>query len=246
MNRLKGKIAFVTGATSGIGKATAQLFAEEGANVIFSGRNVEHGMALQEKINSKYEVKSFFYKCDVTSKEDIEFIIDSIEREYGRLDILFNNAGIFVTQSLNDFDEESFYRIYDTNAKSIFLTTQLAESLLRKSHGVILNNASIGGMDCHTAGSKTYLYASSKASIIKFSKLCALNFAPDVRVNCICPGITDTPIYTNRDFSRFKGIPLERVAKPIEIAKAAMFLVSDEASYVTGAILPVDGGASLR
>lgn len=245
MNRLFGKVALITGATSGIGRASAKLFAAEGARVIAVGRSIDRGESLVQEINAAGGTVSF-YSADVTRRTEIDTLIQKVRRDYQQLDILFNNAGVFITCALDDIDDELWNTVFDTNVKSAMWMTQVAVSMLKESHGVILNNASIGGMDCHTAGRKEYLYASSKAATIKFTKLCALNLAPEIRVNCLCPGITDTPIYTNRDFSRFKGIPLDRVASPEEIANAALFLVSDAASYITGAVLPVDGGASLR
>lgn len=243
--KLKDKVALITGATSGIGRETAKLFANEGAKVIVTGRNEKRGHDVVAEIDASGGQAEFF-ATDVTKQDTINSLIKYVKCKYGRLDILFNNAGVFVTAALEEITEEIWDSVYAANVKSMMLMTQQFEGMLRENHGTILNNASIGGLDGHTIGRKEYIYASSKAAAIKFSKLCALNMAPDVRVNCICPGITDTPIYTNRDFSRFKGIPMERVARPEEIAKAALFLVSDDASYITGVTLPVDGGASLR
>lgn len=243
--KLKDKVALITGATSGIGRETAKLFANEGAKVIVTGRNEKRGHDVVAEIDASGGQAEFF-ATDVTKQDTINSLIKYVKCKYGRLDILFNNAGVFVTAALEEITEEIWDSVYAANVKSMMLMTQQFEGMLRENHGTILNNASIGGLDGHTIGRKEYIYASSKAAAIKFSKLCALNMAPEVRVNCICPGITDTPIYTNRDFSRFKGIPMERVASPEEIAKAALFLVSDDASYITGVTLPVDGGASLR
>lgn len=245
MGRLKNKVVLITGATSGIGKASAILFAQEGARVIVTGRNEQRGHEVVDIIIENCG-EAEFISVDVTKQTDIDALYEHIMQAYGRLDILFNNAGVFVTKSLKDITEEVWDNVYAANVKSMMLMTQRFEQMLRNYHGTILNNASIGGLDGHTIGTKEYIYASSKAAAIKFSKLCALNMAPVVRVNCICPGITDTPIYINRDFSRFKGIPLGRVAEPEEIARAALFLVSEDASYITGVALPVDGGASLR
>ena len=119
--------------------------------------------------------------------------------------------------------------------------------MLKKTGGNIVNVSSIGGLECHIAGRSQYLYASSKAAVIQFSQLCALNYANDVRVNCICPGPTDTPIYLNRDFSWVKDqIPMGRLGKASDAAKVAVFLCSDDADYITGSIVTVDGGASLK
>ena len=117
--------------------------------------------------------------------------------------------------------------------------------MLIKSHGVILNNASIDGLQYNARG-RAYMYATSKAALIQFTQVLALNYSDTVRVNCICPGTTKTNLFTNKDYSRFiDKIPMKRVAESIEIAKVALFLVSDDASYITGANIVVDGGSSL-
>ena len=246
MRRLEGRIALITGATSGIGRASARLFAAEGAEVVCVGRDEARGATVVQEIEEMHAGRARFIAADVTLADDIAKILEVVKTEYGRLDVLFNNAGIFVTRAIDEIDEAAWERVFRTNAKAAMDMTAAFLPLLQESKGVILNTASIGGLPYHIAGSKTYLYASSKAALIQFTKLCALNFAPDVRVNCLAPGITDTPIYTNRDFSRFSGIPMGRVADALEVARAALFLVSDEASYITGAVLPVDGGASLK
>lgn len=247
MNKLKGKIALITGGTSGMGAAMAELFAEEGAFVIILGRNVNRGGLEENKINRKYEkMRCQFYPCDVSDLGAIRSLFDVVEREYGRLDILVNNAGILVTRNLEEMSDKDIDLIYRTNYKSVVDMTRIFMPLIEKSKGTILNNSSITGLQAHAEGQRSYLYASSKAAIIQFTRICALNYALcGVRVNCLCPGIVDTPLYTNRDFSRFNNIPLGRIAQPEEIAKAALFLVSDDASYVVGAVLTVDGGKSL-
>ena len=246
MRRLEGKIALITGATSGIGRASARLFAAEGAEVVCVGRDEARGTTVVQEIEEAQRARARFVAADVTRGADVARLLDVVRKEYGRLDILFNNAGVFVTRLLDEIDDEAWQRVFQTNTKAAMDMTAAFLPLLQRAKGAILNTASIGGLPYHIAGSRTYLYASSKAALIQFTKLCALNFAPAVRVNCLAPGITDTPIYTNRDFSRFAGIPMGRVADADEVARAALFLVSDEASYITGAVLPVDGGASLK
>lgn len=248
MGKLDGKIALITGGTSGIGATCAELFAEEGAFVIITGRNLERGGQEENKINQKYaEKRSQFIACDVSQLHDIKGLFSLIERDYGRLDILINNAGILITKNLEEMEENDIDKIYQTNYKSIVNMTRIFMPLIINSVGTILNMASIAGLQSHIAGRRSYLYSSAKAAVIQFSKICALNYAAQgIRINCICPGIVNTPIYTNRDFSRFNAIPMKRVAEPIEVAKASLFLVSQDASYITGAELTVDGGESLR
>ena len=162
------------------------------------------------------------------------------------LDILFNNAGIWNLADLENIDFNHISNIFSTNVYSVILMTKHLMPILINSNGNIINNASMGGLDGFVAGTNQYVYASSKSSVIKLSKLLAKNYAKQVRVNCICPGIIETEIYTNRDFSRFNdSIPMGRVGNVDEVAKAVAFLASDQASYLTGVVLPIDGGASL-
>lgn len=247
MGRLEGKIALVTGATSGIGRASAVLFAKEGARVICVGRNEERGReTLQMITNEVGDGRARFFSCDVSKTEDILGLYAFVDENYDGLDILFNNAGVFVTRSLEEITDDEWDKVYQINVRGVMNMTKTFIGMLEARRGVLLNTASIGGLQSHIAGRSTYPYATSKAALIQFTKLCALNYSNKIRVNCLCPGITDTPIYTNRDFSRFAGIPMGRVAQPEEVARAALFLVSDDASYITGAVLPVDGGASLK
>ena len=148
---------------------------------------------------------------------------------------------------MEELAENDLKDVFSCNAYSAFFVTSSFVDLIVESKGNILTNASIDGLQSLTRGRATYLYAPSKASVIQFMKIVALNYTKlGVRVNCICPGVTETSLFTNRDFSRFEpAIPMGRVAQPIEIAKAALFLCSDDASYVSGAVLTVDGGASL-
>lgn len=245
MKKLKGKVTLITGGTSGIGACMAKVFAGEGAQVIITGRNCERGKEIVREIKESGMVGSF-YSCDTANEDDIMHLKEQIEEVYGNLDVLVNNAGVFLTAPLEEMSESDFQKTFDTNVKGYFLITKYFLPLLKRRGGVILNNASVAGMPSFIDGKGAYMYASSKAAVIQFTKLCAKNYAPDIRVNCICPGVVDTPIFTNRDFSRFQGkIPLGRVAQADEIAKAALFLVSDDAAYITGAVLPVDGGMSL-
>ena len=243
MGKLKGKIAVITGGTSGIGRSTAKLFSEEGAEVLILGRDMERGTAIEKEMMS-YHGKGRFIQCDVSRKEHIEDAYDFIKKEYHQIDILFNNAGVFITAALDEIKEDDWHRTYATNLDSVMYMTKYFRNIM--PFGVIINNASIGGMESYTSGRAQYIYAPSKAAVIKFSKLCALNFAPDIRVNCICPGVIDTEIFTNRDFSRFDGtIPMGRIGNPEDVAKLVAFLSSNDAEYITGAVIPIDGGASL-
>lgn len=246
MGKLNNKIALITGGNSGMGEAFSKLFAEEGAMVIIVGRNKEKGEHVVASIKEKGG-RAVFKACDVTCFNDVQKLADYVEKEYKKLDILVNNAGILITDPLEKINEDDWLKVFDTNMHSMMRMTQVFIRLIIESRGTILNNTSIDGMQCLNRGRANYAYSASKAAAIKFSQQLALNYTPrGIRVNCLCPGVTDTPFFTNRDFSRFNAsIPMGRVGKPDEIAKAALFLVSDDASYISGAVLPVDGAASL-
>lgn len=242
MGKLQDKVVLITGATSGIGRAAALLFAAEGAQVIVVGRSRERGVDVVRRITEVGGGAAFF-AADIAQTEEIRALADTVESRYGRLDGLFNNAGVLITRNLDELDDAAWEEVYHTNVRGVMNMTKYFMPMLESSQGGVVNNASIAGI--YTVGQRAYLYATSKAALIKFTQLCALNYAGRVRVNCLCPGLIDTEIYTNRDFSRF-SIPMGRVGTPEEVAKAALFLMSEDASYITGAVLTVDGGALLR
>ena len=234
LKRFQGKNVIVTGATSGIGKATALLLAKEGANVIAVGRNEKRGRDVCKEI-SNLGGKALFFQCDLSKEEKVKELYEKIEEQFESIDLLFNNAGIWITEPLENISEEMVMTVFSSDFNSVLFMTKYFIPMLKKKHGVIINNASMGGLEGYTSGSKQYLYHSSKAAAIKFSKL-----------NCICPGLIDTEIYENRDFSRFYDvIPMKRMGEAEEVAKLVAFLASEDASYITGAVIPIDGGASL-
>lgn len=151
------------------------------------------------------------------------------------------------TALLDEITDEDWHDVYSSTVDSVMYTTRAFIKILQSNHGVILNNASETGLQSFTSGRKTYMYASAKSAVVKFTQVCALNYSDSIRINCIAPGIIDTPIYTNRDFSRFNGtIPMNRVGTAEEVAKVSLFLCSEDSSYITGAIIPIDGGSSLK
>lgn len=249
MGKLDNKIAVITGGSSGIGLASAELFVEEGASVIALSR---HGCADERSLNEnqgKYPQlqKIDFQKCDITKKNEIEGIQDYIKTTYGRLDVLFNNAGALITGSLEEIKDEDWDYMYEANVKSMLHTAQIFMPMLKESHGVVLNNTSINGLQSYIKGRRSYMYATTKAAAIQLTRYLAKNYAPDVRVNCLCPGMTVTNLFTNRDFSRFNDVNLlGRMAQPEEIAKVALFLCSSDSSFVTGAIIVADGGETIK
>ena len=246
MQKLTEKIALITGGTSGIGGSAAELFAAEGASVIIVGRNRERGLEQEKKILSSGH-QAIYVQCDVSSTSDIAELKKIILERFGRLDILFNNAGILLTGGLDEITDEDWDKSYDVNMKSVMHMCKSFIDMLQKSHGVILNNASINGLQSYIKGQRSYMYASSKAAMIQFTKYVAKNYAPFVRANILCPGMTVTNLFTNRDFSRFKECNLlGRMAQPEEIARVALFLVSSDASFVTGSVVVADGGEMLK
>lgn len=246
MKKLEGKVAIVTGATSGIGAATAKIFAENGAKVVLCGRSIDRGLAIAKEINDMGGIAQFI-KCDIASEEAAKSMIQQVVDQFGKIDILFNNAGTMLPSvEIERLEFEQWKETFDVNVNGYFLVSKYAKVHLMESKGVILNNASIAGMQSYATG-RSYAYSASKAAIIQFSHMMAKNYGEEgVRVNCICPGIILTPILHGRDPKIYKDrIPLGRVGTPEDVAKVALFLVSDDAAYLTGVVLPIDGGASL-
>lgn len=242
MGKLDGKIALITGGTSGIGEAACRLFAAEGATVVVVGRNSEAG----ERIATEIGNGTHFYQCDVSSEENVKELKLKVLNTYNRLDILYNNAGVLLLDRLENIKTGDWKRAFEVNTDSVMYMCREFVDMIVESKGNILNTASIDGLQSNPRGRSTYMYASSKAAVIQFTQIMALNYSDSIRVNCICPGLTETNLFTNRDFDRFNSaIPMGRVAKPEEIARIALFIASDDASYMTGSVITVDGGASL-
>lgn len=246
MKKLTDKIAIITGATSGIGAACAKMFSENGAIVVLAGRNIEKGKIVETEI-IEAGGKSTFIQCDVTVEDEVVNLINKTINLYGRIDILFNNAGCFLPSvEIERLDFDDWKKTFDVNVDGYFLVTKYAKIHLIESNGVILNNASIAGMHSYAAG-RSYAYSASKAAVIQFTRMMAKNYAEEgVRVNCISPGVILTPILHGRDPKIYaERIPMKRVGNPEDVAKAALFMVSDDSEYLTGVNLPIDGGASI-
>ena len=240
------KIVVITGATSGIGVATAKEFAQEGAKVILVGRNENRGNDIVNDICQKGYFAEFI-KCDVSDEKQVKKLAQIIEERYYRVDVLFNNAGVMLpSYEIEKMPVEDWKQSFEINVGGMFLVTRNLKKLIYNCKGTIINNASIAGMHSYVTG-RSYAYSASKAAVIQFTRQMAKNYAPDgVRVNCICPGIIDTPILGNRDRTAYaERIPLGYVGKPEDVANVVLFLASDKASYLTGVVLPVDGGGGL-
>ena len=246
MKQFENKVVLITGATSGIGKACAKMFAKENAKVILVGRNIKRGQKIEDEIN-KTSGNAFFIQCDVSNETQVKNMVCAAVNKYKKVNILFNNAGIMPkSEEIENISFDDWQKTLDINLTGLFLVTKYLKQYLLKEKGVIINNASIAGLQ-HYASGRSYVYSASKAAVIQFSHQIAKNYAPEgIRVNCIAPGIIDTPILGDRDRKLYaQRVPLKRLGAPDDVAKAVLFLASDSASYLTGTVLPIDGGVSL-
>ncbi len=251
--RLPNRVALITGAASGIGRASAVLFAREGAKVAVADIDETGGRQTVDLI-SREGGSAVFVKADVTKADDVERMIKASVDQLGKLDILFNNAGIGTAFTpLEQVDEALWERVMAINVKSIFLGCKYAAPVMKaQGGGVIINTASISGVRPRPG---LTVYAASKGAVIVFTKAIAIEFAPyKIRVNCINPVVTDTAFITktieaSQVEAAKKGmlstIPLGRLGEPEDMAFAALYLASDEAGLVTGVSLDVDGGRSI-
>jgi len=252
--KLSGKTAIITGATSGIGKATALLFAEEGADVVITGRRAELGQRVSDEISQK-GVRCVFVQADHTQAEDCSRVVERTLAEFGRVDILFNNAGIVTKGTAETTEDAVWHETLAINVTAVWRMNKLVIPHMKKQGGgVIVNNGSDWSV---VAGKNAFPYIVSKGAIGMMTKAMALDFARDnIRVNAVCPGDTFVDRWIEKGY--FEGsdpvtmeeaikassayIPMGRFGKPEEIAKAVLFLASDDSSFMTGHLLLVDGG----
>lgn len=252
MGMLDGKRALISGGASGIGRATALLFAQEGAAVAIVDLDDVHGKAVEQEIRERGG-KGLFIHGDVSRPDDCRRAVEEAVRTFGGLDILFNNAGIIRRATVVDTTEEEWDRVIAVNLRSAFLLSKYAlPYMIGAGGGSIIHNASGWGL---VGGPRAAAYCASKGALVNLTRAMAIDHgAQNIRVNCICPGDTDTQMLRHearqlgQDEERFLAEaadrPLRRIARPEEIARAVLFLASDAASFVTGAVLAVDGGAS--
>ncbi len=241
----------ITGGGSGIGRTAALLFAEEGAEVVVVGRNREK---LEETVDLVCDLggKCTAVRGDISNRNNVERIVTKAVNEMEGIDVLFNNAGIYRYGSVENMEEELWDDIFAVNLKGVYLMSRyVIGEMKRNGGGVIVNNSSTLGMKPVPG---TSAYSAAKAGVISLTKSMALEHAKDgIRVNCICPGVVETPIHEGvhgKSAAEFieemaPYHPLGRVGTPEDIAYAALFLASDEAGWITGAIIPVDGGISI-
>jgi NAD(P)-dependent dehydrogenase (short-subunit alcohol dehydrogenase family) len=245
--KLKGKVAFVTGFGSGLGQAIAIMFAKEGAAVAGISKTESKGLETVTVIEGAGG-QALFRAGDICDSAQMKALIDDTVKRFGGLDILVNSAGVRTNGSITEISEDDWDRTLDTNLRAVFVASRLAiPEMKRRGGGVILHIAARSGM-LGQAGRAAY--CASKGGMVTLTEAMALDHAHDnIRVNCICPGPTRTPMVdtsTPEKLARYKTrVPIGRIGEPEDVAYAAVYLASDEASMVTAAILPVDGGMRL-
>jgi len=246
--KLSGKVALVTGGSRGIGFAIAKILSDNGASVVITSKNSEKIKQAETKISN-----SFGITCDIKKKNEVQNVLEQTIKKFGKLDILVNNAGIFPKiKLLHEIEEEEWNEILDVNLTGQFRFTKEAIPHLQKTSGCIINISSDAGLKAYQ-GFNADAYSASKAALIVLTKCWALEYAKNkIRVNCICPGVVDTdmtkPFLKNQKDIEFMNNehPLGRIGQPEEIGKSVLYFASDDALWITGAILAVDGGESIK
>jgi meso-butanediol dehydrogenase/(S,S)-butanediol dehydrogenase/diacetyl reductase len=238
--QLEGKTAIVTGGSSGIGKAIASAYTEAGADVVVTSRTESTGTAVAEDLGCTY------VQTDVREYDQVASLVETAVDTHGRLDVMVNNAGVASDNRVTEMDLDEWERVVRTDLDGVVFGTKAAMPHLLETGGCIVNTASIYGL---VGGKGAAAYSAAKGGVVNFTQQVAVDYAAEgVRVNSICPGFVETAMTQDLlEQDRFynyvrDNTPMERPAKPAEIAPLAVFLASDDASYVTGANIPVDGG----
>ena len=248
--KLEGKVALITGGNSGIGRATAALLAKEGAAVVLTGRNQERGEEVAQAINEAGGT-AMFLRSDVRVADECRRAVEQTLERFGRIDVLFNNAGVLYAKTVPDCTEEEWDETIDSSLKGAFLMSKYAlPSMIERGSGSIIHTSSGWGI---LGGDRAAAYCAAKGGLVVMAKAMAIDHGPDgIRVNCVCPGDVETPMLP--DDAEKRGMtwedymagasdrPLGRVGTAEEIARAVLFLASDDSSFVTGEALVVDGG----
>jgi len=245
VKRLEGKVAVITGGNSGIGLATAQRFAEEGAKVVISGRDQKTLDAAVKKIGGDV----LAVKADVSKLADLGKLYQAVKEKFGKIDVVFANAGIAKFAPVGESSEELYDEIFDINVKGVFFTIQKALPLLKDGAAIIINSSVANQTGTATAG----IYSATKAAVRSFARTLTVELADrKIRVNVVSPGPIVTPIFgrtglpqeTVDEFAKHivSQVPMKRFGQPEEVANTVLFLASPEASYISGVDLRVDGG----
>ncbi len=251
--RLASKVAIITGAGSGIGEVTAKFFAREGANVILVGRNLDklNRVASEIKASGKNAVAA---RADISNEGEVQAVAEQAIREFDKIDILINNAGMINDPvQFHEMSDRIWHEIIDTNLIGTFrMTRAVLPSMIERNSGSIVNIASVSGMKA-TEKVPLSVYSTTKAGIIMFTKSIAVEYGPyKIRCNCVCPGTVRSPfLQPYLDDEKARKVmsatqPLGRIGEPEDVAHAVLYLASDEASWVSGAVLVIDGGSTAR
>ncbi|HOQ15586.1 MAG TPA: SDR family NAD(P)-dependent oxidoreductase [Candidatus Paceibacterota bacterium] len=250
MFNLSNKVAIVTGARQGMGKAHAFTLAEAGAKVVISDLSLADCQKVAEEIEKKYSVKTLAIKCDVSQKEEVENLVKETINQFKKIDILVNNAGICQNKPFLELTEEDWEKTININLKGEFLMAQeVAKEMIKQKSGSIINIASIAMGQEGIGFLNLVHYCASKGGVVGMTEAMALELAPyNIRVNAVAPGIIETPMinFLKTDSQSLENslsrIPLRRLGKPEEVSNLVLFLASDESSYITGSTLVIDGG----
>ncbi len=241
MMRFKDKVVIVTGGASGIGEASVRAFAREGAKVVIADF-ADHGQALADELGAD---KALFIKIDVTNSEAVQAMITQTVAQFGRLDVMFANAGIAADGPIDELEESAWQRTIDINLGGVYLCDKYAiQQFLKQGGGVIVN---CGSIHSHVGKRGVTAYAAAKGGVKLLTQTLGIEYgAKGIRVNAVCPGYIDTPLLSHiPDDAKEKLValhPMGRLGRAEEVANAVLFLASDEASFVTGSSLMVDGG----
>ena len=246
--KLSGKVAIVTGGSRGIGKATAILLAEHGADVVIISKNKTNLENAVKEIKNAIAIVG-----DIREKTDVENVVKNTLEHFGKIDILVNNAGIFPkVKPLHEISEEEWNEVIDVNLTGQFRFTKAVIPHLMKTNGCIVNVSSDAGLKSFE-NFEADAYTASKGALVLLTKAWAIEYAKyKIRVNCVCPGIVETDMtqpYLGNEVDRSMAVaehPIGRIGMPEDVAKAILYLVSEDSSWITGAILPVDGGVITR
>ena len=247
MKRLENKVALITGSTSGMGRDTAYLFAKEGAKVIVTGRDESRAKAVVERIKADGG-EAVYIIADMSDLSSIDVIFDGAMKDYGRIDILFNNSGMLSVTPILDITLDEWQKVFNVNVTSAFLLTQKVAPVMKANGGGhIINTASVAGCAAHWG---PVAYCTSKHAMMGLTKAMALELGPDIHVNGICPGAIQTAMLDSAGGEDAMGFmkersPLHRIGQGNEIATVALFLATSDSSFIDGQLIRVDGGVDI-